>query len=127
VNLLSQGMRNQPMTVYGNGLQTRSFCYVSDLVEGIIAYAKCGETRPVNLGNNKEFTILELAEKIKKVTNNLQCPLVHQEMPVDDPKQRRPDLSLATKLLAWSPKVELEEGLRKTAQWLAQQSGSKIA
>jgi len=112
-NLMFQALKNQPMTIYGDGKQTRSFQYVSDLVDGIDRLMKTDYIWPVNLGNPNEFTILEFAEKVKKVIAT-KSELVYQSLPQDDPKQRKPDIALAKKLLQWEPKVQLEEGLTKT-------------
>ena len=112
-NLMFQALKNQPMTIYGDGKQTRSFQYVSDLVAGIDQLMKADYIWPVNLGNPNEFTILEFAEKVKKVIST-KSQLVYQPLPQDDPKQRKPDIALAKKLLNWEPKVQLEEGLAKT-------------
>jgi dTDP-glucose 4,6-dehydratase len=112
---LRQALANRPITVFGNGSQTRSFCYVSDLIRGIIALAESGYHDPVNIGNPDEFTLLELAEAVKEVTNSAS-EIVFEALPVDDPKQRRPDISLARELLGWSPEVPLREGLERTIE-----------
>ena len=110
-NFVSQALRGQPITVYGDGLQTRSFCYVSDEVEGILRLAEADIHDPVNIGNPTEFTMLECAKLVLKVTGS-KSPLVHEALPVDDPKQRRPDITKARELLGWEPKIDLESGLR---------------
>jgi dTDP-glucose 4,6-dehydratase len=110
---LRQALANRPITVFGDGGQTRSFCYVSDLIRGIIALAESGYHDPVNIGNPDEFTLLELAETVKAVTTS-SSEIVFEALPVDDPKQRRPDISLARELLGWSPEVPLREGLERT-------------
>ncbi len=110
---LRQALANRPITVFGDGGQTRSFCYVSDLIRGIIALAESGYHDPVNIGNPDEFTLLELAETVKEVTSSAS-EIVFEALPVDDPKQRRPDISLARELLGWSPEVPLREGLERT-------------
>jgi UDP-glucuronate decarboxylase len=112
-NFVHQALSGKPLTIYGNGSQTRSFCYVSDLVAGItkLASLDANPGTPVNLGNPNEFTILELA---KKVQERFGCHLEFKSLPVDDPLQRRPDISLAKRLLGWSPTIELDEGLDKT-------------
>ena len=115
-NFITQALSSKPITVYGDGLQTRSFCYISDLIEGIYALMRSDVNEPVNLGNPDEFTILELANAIKKITGSTS-EIVFRELPVDDPKTRCPDISRAKKLLKWQPKVPLEEGLRKTIEW----------
>jgi dTDP-glucose 4,6-dehydratase len=110
---LRQALANRPLTVFGDGSQTRSFCYVSDLIRGLIALAESGYHRPVNIGNPDEFTLLELAEIVIEVTGS-ESEIVHAALPVDDPKQRRPDIALAQELLGWSPQVALREGLELT-------------
>jgi dTDP-glucose 4,6-dehydratase len=115
-NLMFQALKNEPMTIYGDGKQTRSFQYVSDLVEGIVRLMRNDYVWPVNLGNPGEFTILEFAECVKKVIPT-QSSLVFKPLPSDDPKQRKPDHALAQRVLGWEPKVRLEEGLRLTLQF----------
>ena len=105
-----QALGNRPITVFGDGSQTRSFCYVDDLVRGLHLLATSGEHLPVNIGNPGEFTVLELAETVIRVTGSTS-EIVHEALPVDDPRVRRPDIGRATALLGWSPEVELEEGL----------------
>jgi dTDP-glucose 4,6-dehydratase len=112
---LRQALGNRPITVFGNGSQTRSFCYVSDLIRGIIALAESGYHDPVNIGNPDEFTLLELAETVRELTGS-SSEIVYEALPVDDPKQRRPDITLARELLGWSPQVQLREGLQKTIE-----------
>jgi dTDP-glucose 4,6-dehydratase len=112
---LRQGLGNRPMTVFGDGSQTRSFCFVSDLIRGIIALAESGYHDPVNIGNPDEFTLLELAETIKDLTGSTS-EIVFEALPEDDPKQRRPDITLARELLGWSPEVGLREGLTRTIE-----------
>jgi dTDP-glucose 4,6-dehydratase len=113
--LLRQALANRPLTVFGDGSQTRSFCYVTDLIRGLIALAESGEHRPVNIGNPDEFTLLALAQLVIKVTGS-SSEIVHDALPVDDPKQRRPDISLARELLDWEPSVALADGLRLTVE-----------
>lgn len=117
-NFILQALRGKPITIYGNGSQTRSFCYVSDLVEGLYKMMQAPKnfTGPVNLGNPSEFTVKELAEKIIKLTNS-KSKIVYKPLPQDDPKQRKPDITLAKDKLKWSPKIELEEGLLKTIEY----------
>ena len=116
-NFVIQALKNEPITVYGNGLQTRSFCYVSDLVEGLISMMeKDNFVGPVNLGNPGEFTILQLANKIIELTGS-RSELVFRELPKDDPVRRCPDISLAGEKLEWKPVVDLNEGLRKTTDY----------
>jgi dTDP-glucose 4,6-dehydratase len=113
---MEQGLRGAPLTVFGDGSQTRSFCYVSDMVEGLVRLANSDERYPVNLGNPVELTILEFAERITNLMG-LNAKIVFQPLPSDDPRQRRPDISKAKRVLGWEPRVELEEGLRKTVEY----------
>ena len=117
-NFIVQALKGEDITVYGKGSQTRSFCYVSDLVEALIRLMGTGPelTGPVNLGNPKEFTILELAEKVVKMTGS-RSKIVFKPLPPDDPVQRQPDISLARKTLSWEPTVALEDGLRETIDY----------
>ena len=115
-NFVGQALRGEPLTVYGEGKQTRSFCYVSDLVDGIYRLLHADYHLPVNLGNPSEITIREFAEEILKLTGS-KSPLVNKPLPADDPKQRKPDISLARNLLGWEPKVGREEGLRRTIEY----------
>lgn len=115
---ISQALRREPLTVFGDGKQTRSFCYVSDLVDGILRLADSDYSGPVNIGNPNEFTIMELAEIISELVG-LELNVVHRDLPVDDPKVRQPDISLAKELLGWEPKVPLREGLKKTLDWFS--------
>lgn len=117
-NFIYQSLKNKPLTIYGNGRQTRSFCYYSDLVEGIMRLLHSSMHDPVNIGNPDEFTVLEFAELVLKVVKT-RSKIVYKPLPIDDPKQRRPDISLAKKVLKWSPKVKLEEGLKSTIAWFA--------
>ena len=110
---LRQALANRPLTIFGDGSQTRSFCYVSDLIRGMIALAESGYHEPVNIGNPDEYTLLELAEAVKEVTG-AESEIVFEALPVDDPKQRKPDITLAKELLGWAPEVSLLDGLRKT-------------
>jgi dTDP-glucose 4,6-dehydratase len=113
--MLRQALAGEPLTVFGDGSQTRSFCYVSDLIRGLIALAESGEHQPVNIGNPDEFTLLELAEIVLEVTAS-KSQIVHQPLPTDDPKQRRPVTTRASELLGWAPEVALREGLRLTIE-----------
>ncbi len=115
-NLMFQALRNEAMTIYGDGKQTRSFQYVADLVEGIVRLMGTDYVWPVNLGNPGEFTILEFAEMVKKLIPTTS-KLEFRDLPQDDPKQRKPDIALADKLMGWSPKVNLEEGLKLTLDY----------
>jgi dTDP-glucose 4,6-dehydratase len=112
-NFIAQALRGEPMTVYGDGSQTRSFCYVSDLVEGIVRLLRSDYSGPVNCGNPAEVTILQFAERIKAQTAS-KSEIVFRPLPVDDPKQRQPDITRARTILGWEPKVGLEEGLGHT-------------
>jgi dTDP-glucose 4,6-dehydratase len=117
-SLIGQALRNEPLTVFGDGSQTRSFCYVSDLIEGIHRLLVSDHPGPMNIGNPTEMTVLEFAAAIKRITGT-PAPIVHRPLPVDDPRQRRPDISLAKAALGWEPKVGLEEGLRTTIEHFA--------
>src|SRR4051794_36287589 len=110
---LRQALQDRPLTVFGEGEQTRSFCYVEDLIRGIVALAESEAHSPVNIGNPNEFTLLELAKTVIEVTES-RSEIVFEALPVDDPQQRQPDIGRARDLLGWEPKVELEEGLRRT-------------
>jgi UDP-glucuronate decarboxylase len=114
-NFIVQALRNQPITLYGDGTQTRSFCYVDDLIEGFVRLMASPDalTGPVNLGNPGEFTMIELAEAVKDLTGS-RSVLVHEPLPQDDPRQRQPDITLAREALGWAPQVALREGLRPT-------------
>ena len=117
-NFIVQALKNEDITIYGDGNQTRSFCYVSDLIDGLISMMNSSENiqGPINLGNPHEFTIKQLAEKIVELTGS-KSKLVFKELPSDDPKQRRPDIVKAQENLKWSPKVQLEEGLKNTIKY----------
>jgi dTDP-glucose 4,6-dehydratase len=110
---MRQALTDRPITVFGTGSQTRSFCYVDDLIRGMIALAESGEHMPVNVGNPDEFTLLELAEAVIDVTGS-SSEIVHEALPVDDPQVRRPDISRAKELLGWEPEVSLRNGLQRT-------------
>jgi dTDP-glucose 4,6-dehydratase len=118
---LRQALADQPVTVFGSGLQTRSFCYVDDLVRGLIALAESGEHLPVNIGNPGEFTLNDLAEAVIRVTGS-KSSVVYEALPVDDPQTRQPDITRARQLLGWEPEVELEDGLRRTVDSAAASS-----
>src|SRR5947209_9775646 len=118
-NFMKQALRAEPLTVYGDGTQTRSFCYVSDEVDGIVRLSKSDEHDPVNIGNPVEFTILECAQLVLKVTGS-KSPIVYEPLPQDDPKQRRPDISKARRLLGWKPKINLEQGLKLSMDYFKQ-------
>jgi len=118
---VSQALRGEPMTIFGDGSQTRSFCYCSDLIDGIFRLMMSQEVLPVNIGNPQELTMLNFARAIREATGS-KSKLVFKALPQDDPKQRQPDISRAKKLLKWSPKVGLDEGLRRTIEYF----GSKV-
>jgi dTDP-glucose 4,6-dehydratase len=107
-----QALEGKPLTVFGDGSQTRSFCYVDDLIRGLVLLAESGEHLPVNLGNPNEFTMNELAETVVRVTGS-KSEIVHEALPVDDPQVRQPDITRASQLLGWQPEIELEDGLRR--------------
>ena len=115
-----QALANNPLTVYGDGSQTRSFCYVDDLVRGIVLLAESGEHLPVNIGNPEERTLLDLAETIKRVTGT-SSEIVFEALPVDDPQQRRPDITRAKQVLGWQPEISLEEGLSRLLRALGRE------
>ncbi|MEM3373732.1 MAG: GDP-mannose 4,6-dehydratase, partial [Candidatus Woesearchaeota archaeon] len=115
-NFITQALKNKPITIYGDGKQTRSFCYVDDMVEGIIRMMKSNETGPKNLGNPKEFTVLETAMLIKKLTKS-KSEIKFLPLPQDDPTKRQPDISKARQLLGWEPKVDFETGLKRTIDY----------
>jgi dTDP-glucose 4,6-dehydratase len=119
-NFVYQALTGNPITVYGNGSQTRSFCYVSDLIEGIYRLMQSDEHDPVNIGNPHEITILDFAERIKRLTGS-SAPIVFEPLPQDDPKQRRPDITKARALLNWEPRVPLHEGLELTLRYFREQ------
>ncbi len=119
-NLINQALKGEDMTIYGDGKQTRSFCYVEDEIEGIYLLMNSKITGPVNIGNPKEFTMLELAKLIKKLTGT-NSRLVYRPLPSDDPLQRRPDISLAKKELGWEPKIPLKEGIARTIEFFRSQ------
>jgi len=115
-NFMKQALRGEPLTVYGQGRQTRSFCYVSDEIEGILRLAKSDLAGPVNIGNPTEFTILECAKLVLKVTGS-KSAIAYEPLPQDDPKQRRPDITQARNLLGWEPKIDLENGLNLSVEY----------
>jgi UDP-glucuronate decarboxylase len=112
-NFVAQALRNKPLTVYGDGSQTRSFCYVSDLVDGLIRLMNREHTGPINLGNPGEYTILELAQAVQQMVNP-ELPIEFKPLPQDDPRRRQPDITRAQTLLGWQPTVPLQEGLKLT-------------
>ena len=117
-SFITQALNGDPLTCYGDGTQTRSFCYVDDLVRGIVAMLDSSETGPVNLGNPNEFTIAELAEIVLRITNS-RSRVEYHPLPADDPARRRPVIAKAVEALGWEPKVQLEEGVRRTVEWFA--------
>ena len=121
-SFVCQALAKKPLTVYGDGSQTRSFCYVSDLVEGLYRLLISDEVEPTNIGNPCEMSILGFAEMINEMTDN-SAGLVYEDLPIDDPRCRRPDISKAKRVLGWEPKVSLEEGLRRTLDWFRAQVG----
>jgi dTDP-glucose 4,6-dehydratase len=118
---MRQALRNRPITVFGDGSQTRSFCYVDDLIRGMIALAESGQHQPINVGNPNEFTLLQLAEEVIAVTAS-SSEIVFEALPVDDPQVRQPDITLARELLGWEPAIELREGLSRTLD----ESGAEV-
>ncbi len=115
-NFMAQAIKGEPLTVYGDGSQTRSICYVSDLVSGVLAVLESGDEMPVNLGNPSEVTMLQLAQTIIRLAGS-KSEIVYRDLPVDDPKQRRPDIRHARELLDWEPKISLEDGLGRTLEY----------
>ena len=123
---ITQALRGEPVTVFGDGGQTRSFCYIDDLVEGIVRLAQSDYCDPVNLGNPEEYTILQLAQRTIALTNS-KSQMVFRPLPQDDPKQRCPDIACAKRILRWEPKVNLDDGLRRTIAWFRQASTPSLA
>jgi dTDP-glucose 4,6-dehydratase len=125
-NFMKQALRGEPLTVYGDGNQTRSFCYVSDEIDGFLRLSKSDEHLPVNIGNPNEFTILECAQMVLKVTGS-NSEIRYEPLPPDDPKQRRPDITKARQLLGWDPKIDLETGLRRSLDYFKQAVSAEAA
>ena len=125
-NFVYQALTGQPLTVHGDGQQTRSFCYVSDLIEGIYRLMQSEEHEPVNLGNPQEITILEFAERIRALTGS-NVPIVFKPLPEDDPKQRCPDITKARRILHWEPEVSLDEGLPRTLEFFRREVAASRA
>ena len=125
-NFIVQALRGEDLTIYGDGTQTRSFCYADDLVEGFIRLMNSSDevVGPINMGNPGEFTMIELAEKVLRQTGSTS-KLIHKPLPEDDPKQRRPDISRAKKYLNWEPTVPLDQGLERTIAYFKQALGAK--
>ena len=115
-NLLVQGLAGSPLTVYGDGTQTRSFCFIDDEVRGLLALLDSDYVAPVNIGNPAEYTVNEFAEIAREVTGN-KSEIVHVPLPIDDPMQRQPDISLARAILGWEPTIELRDGLTRTVDY----------
>jgi dTDP-glucose 4,6-dehydratase len=124
-NLMVQALRDEPLTIYGDGSQTRSFCYVSDLIEGIVLLSRSEEHLPVNIGNPVEWTILECAQEILSVTGS-KSEIVLKPLPQDDPTRRRPDITKARTILGWEPKIKLREGLEKSLEYFRSCVGSLV-
>jgi dTDP-glucose 4,6-dehydratase len=125
-NFMKQALRSEDLTVYGNGSQTRSFCFVADEIEGIMRLARSDEHLPVNIGNPNEFTVLQCAETVLKVTGS-KSKVRFEPLPQDDPKQRRPDITKARTLLGWEPKVSLEEGLKLSLDYFREAAAGSVA
>jgi len=117
-NFIVQALKGEPLTVYGDGSQTRSFCYVDDLVEGIVRLFERGGPDPTNIGNPNEFTVRQLAELVLRLTGS-RSRVVEQPLPTDDPKVRQPDIQRARETLGWEPKISLEDGLRRTIEYFS--------
>jgi dTDP-glucose 4,6-dehydratase len=117
-NLMMQALRGEPLTIYGDGSQTRSFCYVSDLIDGIVKLSRSAEHGPVNIGNPSEWTVLECAKEVQALVGS-HCEIVFKPLPQDDPMRRRPDITRAQELLGWAPKVALREGLELSMEYFA--------
>ncbi len=120
---LTQALRGEPLTVFGDGRQTRSFCFVSDEVDGIIRLLESNEVEPTNIGNPAELTVIQLAELVKDITGS-NVDIVYRDLPVDDPKVRQPDITKARRVLDWEPRVPIEEGLRRTMEYFKKKLGS---
>jgi dTDP-glucose 4,6-dehydratase len=125
-NFMKQALRGEELTVYGEGTQTRSFCYVSDEIDGFLRLAKCDEHLPVNIGNPNEFTILECARRVIAITGS-KSQVRYEKIPEDDPKQRRPDITKARTLLGWEPKVDLDSGLRLSLDYFREAVAAETA
>jgi dTDP-glucose 4,6-dehydratase len=125
-NFMMQALRGEPLTIYGDGKQTRSFCYVDDLIEGIVRLSRSDEHLPVNIGNQDEFTILECAQAVLAVTGS-KSELRFVDLPVDDPTRRRPDITKARALLNWEPKIRLKEGLEKSLEYFKSHADAPVS
>ncbi|MBO0912178.1 MAG: GDP-mannose 4,6-dehydratase, partial [Acidobacteria bacterium] len=124
-NFMKQALRGEDLTVYGEGTQTRSFCYVSDEVEGILRLSKSAEHFPVNIGNPDEFTILECAQRVIAITSSTSR-IRHEKLPQDDPRQRQPDITKAKTLLGWEPKIQLDAGLELSLEYFREAVNAEI-
>ena len=122
-NFVGQALRGEPLTVYGDGSQTRSFCFVSDLIDGIYRLLLSAEPEPVNIGNPAEISIREFAEKLNEITGS-DGGVLYRPLPMDDPKQRQPDITKARRVLGWEPSVPLQSGMEQTVDWFRQRLGS---
>src|SRR6478672_2605772 len=125
-NFMKQALRGEPLTVYGDGTQTRSFCYISDEIEGFLRLSKCDEHDPVNIGNPEEFTIIDCAHRVLAITGS-NSRVRYENLPQDDPKQRRPDITRAKTLLGWEPKINLETGLRLSLDYFREAVAAEAA
>lgn len=121
-NFIDQALKDKPLTVYGDGSQTRSFCYVSDLVDGIMKLKDSDLNEPVNIGNPDEMSILDFAKKIKEITGT-KSEIVFEDLPVNDPRVRRPDITKAKEKLGWQPRINVDEGLKRTIKWIKENPG----
>ena len=124
-NFICQALQGEDLTIYGDGSQTRSFCFISDMVNGLTKLMESGQPGPINLGNPHEVTIKELAETILKLIRTDKSKIVYKDLPQDDPTRRRPDISLAKKALNWGPKIPLEDGLKATIAYFEEELGIK--
>jgi dTDP-glucose 4,6-dehydratase len=115
-NFITQALNGDPLTIYGDGSQTRSFCYVDDLIRGIVAMIDCAASGPLNLGNAEEFTVADFARLVLRVTGS-DSPVEHLPLPVDDPTRRCPDITRASQVLGWQPQIRVEDGVRRTVEW----------
>jgi dTDP-glucose 4,6-dehydratase len=115
-NFITQALNGEPLTIYGDGSQTRSFCYVDDLIRGIVGMIDCAENGPVNLGNPEEFTVAEFAQLVLRLTGSAS-PVEHLPLPVDDPTRRCPVITRAGQVLGWQPEIRVEDGVRRTVEW----------
>jgi dTDP-glucose 4,6-dehydratase len=123
---VAQALRGEPITVFGDGTQTRSFCYVDDLVEGAVRLLRSDFAEPVNLGNPHEMTVLAFAEAVQRMIGS-SCPIEHRPLPQDDPRVRKPDISRAREVLGWEPKVSFEDGMRRTVAWFRERVAATVA